>query len=108
LILNSVKHGLNGNSGRLRVRLLYLPNSSEAQTGKTLDYGWAQLQVADTGPGLPADLDVTKTKSMGLRLVNMLVRQLRGRLEIGHPTRAKLSVSVPLESQLHRQHGESK
>lgn len=92
LILNSLKHGLEGGAGRLMVRLAYVPASGEA-----LDRGWAQLQVADTGPGLPTGLDVTKTNSMGLRLVTMLVRQLRGRLEIGNGPGARLSVSFPLK-----------
>ena len=107
LILNSVKHGLNGNQGGLRIRLDYLTNSIERQAGKTLDAGWAQLQIADTGPGLPAGFDITKTKSMGLRLVNMLVRQLRGQLEMSKGPGAKLLVSFPLESLGERQEVDS-
>jgi two-component sensor histidine kinase len=41
------------------------------------------LTVADNGVGLPADLDWTKTKTMGLVLVKMLGRhQLRGEIEV--------------------------
>jgi two-component system CheB/CheR fusion protein len=98
LILNSLKHGLNGNPGELRITLEYLNDSIQPDAGETLDAGWAQLRVVDTGGGLPAGLDVTRTKSMGLRLVNMLVRQLRGRLDIGEGHGAHLSVSFPLEN----------
>jgi two-component sensor histidine kinase len=98
LILNSLKHGLNGRPGALQVKLAYIPDTVEPGTGKTLDAGWARLQVIDSGPGLPADIDVTQTRSMGLRLVNMLVRQLRGRLELGEKPGANLFVSFPLES----------
>ncbi len=108
LIMNSLKHGLRGSNGQLLVRLAYLPGSIEPNSGKTLDEGWAQLQVVDSGPGLPAGLDVGGVKSMGLRLVGMLVRQLRGRLDIGEGAGAKLSVSFPIESLGERQEGESR
>ena len=42
------------------------------------------LIVADNGVGLPADLDWTTTKTLGLRLVRMLGQhQLQGTLELG-------------------------
>jgi two-component system, chemotaxis family, CheB/CheR fusion protein len=96
LMLNSLKHGLAGSKGGLLIRLAYLPDTAETRDGDS--GGWAQLQIADTGPGLPAGLDVTKATSMGLRLVNMLVRQLRARLEIGEGPGAQLCVKFPLES----------
>jgi len=40
------------------------------------------LSVTDNGIGLPADLDVRNPKSLGLQLVNMLVAQLRGTLDV--------------------------
>ncbi|MEI6810274.1 MAG: histidine kinase dimerization/phosphoacceptor domain -containing protein [bacterium] len=41
------------------------------------------LTVADNGVGLPADLDWTKTRTMGLLLVKMLGQhQLRGKIEV--------------------------
>jgi two-component sensor histidine kinase len=40
------------------------------------------LTVADNGKGLPADLDISKSKSLGLKLVNILTRQLKGRLTV--------------------------
>lgn len=98
LILNSLKHGLKGGPGELRVKLAYVPAPATPNAPEGLDGGWGKLEVVDSGPGLPDGLDVTRTESMGLRLVNMLVRQLRGRLETGHGSGAKLSVSFPLES----------
>lgn len=41
-----------------------------------------QLRVADDGMGIPADLDITRTKSLGLQLVNNLVAQLDGKLDL--------------------------
>ena len=40
------------------------------------------LRVADDGVGIPADVDVLKTDSLGLQLVNSLVGQLDGNLEL--------------------------
>ncbi|MCK5572039.1 MAG: sensor histidine kinase, partial [Bacteroidetes bacterium] len=40
------------------------------------------LSVTDNGIGLPAELDVRKPRSLGLQLVNMLVAQLRGTLDV--------------------------
>lgn len=41
-----------------------------------------QLCVRDNGVGLPVDLDLTRTNSLGLRLVHDLTLQLNGRLTI--------------------------
>lgn len=40
------------------------------------------LSVSDNGIGFPASFDVEKTETLGLRLVRMLTRQLKGILEI--------------------------
>ena len=40
------------------------------------------LEVRDNGVGLPPGLDVKNSPSLGLRLVSMLTRQLKGRLTI--------------------------
>jgi two-component sensor histidine kinase len=40
------------------------------------------LHVADNGPGLPQGLDFRNTETLGLQLVNLLVKQLKGRLEL--------------------------
>jgi two-component sensor histidine kinase/CheY-like chemotaxis protein len=44
--------------------------------------GMVQLSVADNGIGFPEGLDFRKTESLGLQLVNILVRQLRGTVEL--------------------------
>jgi two-component sensor histidine kinase len=42
-----------------------------------------RLRVSDTGVGLPADFDLSRSRSLGLQLVSDLARQLLGTLEIG-------------------------
>ncbi len=45
--------------------------------------GAVSLRVRDNGAGLPADLDWRQSRSLGLRLVQMLTKQMRGTVEIG-------------------------
>lgn len=41
------------------------------------------LEVRDNGVGLPECIDVKNTRSMGMQLVNVLIEQLGGEIEIG-------------------------
>ena len=41
-----------------------------------------KLVVEDNGPGISEDFDIKKAKSLGLRLVNRLVKQLHGKLNV--------------------------
>jgi two-component sensor histidine kinase len=50
-------------------------------TLRTGPEGSYSLCVEDNGVGIPADLDV-KTKSLGLRLVRTLTRQIHGSFEL--------------------------
>jgi two-component sensor histidine kinase len=48
--------------------------------------GSYKLLVKDTGIGLDKNLDIENTKSLGLKLVKTLTRQINGELKIGiHP-----------------------
>jgi two-component sensor histidine kinase len=70
LISNALKHAFpDGVGGQIRVTLRRGP------------VGQCSLCVEDNGVGIPADLDV-KTKSLGLRLVRSLTRQIRGSFEL--------------------------
>jgi two-component sensor histidine kinase len=70
LLTNSIKHAYpEGTGGQLNIKI-------------DQDDGKYYLQVADDGMGLPAKLDITNTGSLGLLLVNSLVKQLEGKLEV--------------------------
>lgn len=70
LVTNALKHAFPGElRGRVLVGLRGLPD------------GECELSVTDDGVGLPADLDVRRTGTLGLRLVDGLVGQIGGRLE---------------------------
>lgn len=75
LITNAYKHAFPADKPRAgedhcRIRV------TMDQAGRTFT-----LQVADNGVGLPADLDWEKSNTMGLKLIQMLSRQLNGSLE---------------------------
>ncbi|NVN89302.1 MAG: PAS domain S-box protein [Desulfuromonadales bacterium] len=44
--------------------------------------GWIRLTIADNGVGLPAGTDFIATETLGLQLVRMLVRQLKGEISL--------------------------
>lgn len=66
-ITNAIEHGFRGrDSGSIRVRV-----SRAADT-------MVDLAVIDDGAGLPPGFDLDKTDSLGLKLAQMLARQLGG------------------------------
>jgi PAS domain S-box-containing protein len=71
LVSNAMKHAFpDGRSGEITIRL------------HADDRGQVTLTVAEDGVGMPAGIDFRKTESLGLQLVNMLTRQLRGQIEM--------------------------
>lgn len=69
LISNSYKYAFGArDKGEIHIEL--------ART----DQGKLQLEISDNGEGLPSDIDLQKTKTLGLRLVNVLTKQLNGNL----------------------------
>jgi two-component sensor histidine kinase len=111
LVSNSLKHafpnaadskadaqetvaGQNG-SGRLETAAC---SSGKIRIQLQLDAGGQlQLLVSDNGVGIPADFDMDSTESLGLLLVNSLVRQLRGSLEVSTSagTEFRIAFSLP-------------
>ncbi len=75
LIANALKYAFPAKrTGEITVRLL-----AEKKNGANDNY---TLIVSDNGIGLPEDLDFQDTRTLGLRLVNMLVKQLNGSIEL--------------------------
>ncbi len=71
LISNSLKHAFKDRTrGKIRVVL-------ESQNNDKF-----RLVVSDNGVGFPKKFDLTKTESLGLQLVTMLIEQLQGKLVI--------------------------
>ena len=71
LVSNCLKHAFNQReSGTVRVLLEARPEARFA------------LIIGDDGPGMPVGLDLEKSGSLGLRLVRILTKQLKGTLQI--------------------------
>jgi two-component sensor histidine kinase len=86
IISNSLKHAFPaGREGKIDVRL-------KLTKGDMLN-----LEIADNGIGMRPDLDIHSTDSLGLQLVNTLVDQLDGRMEINgqRGTKFKIAFAVP-------------
>ena len=71
LITNSFKHAFpDGQKGTVSVIF------------RQVHEGRYHLEVSDDGVGLPKDMDIQKTSSLGLQLVTILVQQLSGEMKI--------------------------
>jgi len=82
LVSNALKHAfLNGQSGNICIKL---------QADGPYQ---ARLTVSDDGVGFPADFDFRTTSSLGLQLVNTLVNQLDGFLEIERDPTTVISIT---------------
>lgn len=70
LVSNSIKHGFpNKMKGTILIAL------------KPVETGF-ELKIADNGIGFPKEIDFKKTRTLGLELINNLVSQLDGEIEM--------------------------
>ncbi|HEY9247087.1 MAG TPA: PAS domain S-box protein, partial [Candidatus Methanoperedens sp.] len=71
LVSNSLKHAFpDRRPGKITVELKALPD------------GNIMLTFADDGIGLPESVDISKTETLGLKLVSILTEQIKGSVEI--------------------------
>jgi PAS domain S-box-containing protein len=87
LASNALKHAFRGRTeGEVTVGL-----EREAATNRLC------LYVSDNGVGLPADLDVRRSASLGLRLVQMLTQQIGGTVAVrrGPGTEFRVAFAAP-------------
>ena len=88
LVSNSLKHAFaGGDNGRIQIRLCREEsqecNDNRAE-GNNEDMQSADfsLTVSDNGIGVPESFDLENPDSLGIQLVNALVDQLEGELEL--------------------------
>jgi two-component sensor histidine kinase len=85
LLSNALKHAFpNGERGDIRVEL-------RARTDQQV-----LLRVADTGVGLPEDVDVCQTDSLGLQLVSAFTEQMQGTIAVERDGGTALTVTFPV------------
>ena len=85
LISNTLKYAFPpGNSGEVSIR-----GSMEGDT--------IHLSVRDTGRGIPESFDWKHADSLGLSLVQMLIRQLKGTIELSRNAGTEFTISVPAQ-----------
>ena len=71
LVTNAIKHGFSTPTPAARIRVALERTE-----------GHARLVVHDNGRGVPGELDVGRTDTVGLRLARCMVRQLRGTMAL--------------------------
>lgn len=78
LVSNALKHGFPHREAAENAKMMGEITIVFSQVSE----GTLFLEVKDNGVGLPKEVNIGETNSLGLRLVRALTRQLRGQLEI--------------------------
>ena len=82
LISNSFKYAFNGNpKGTIGIYFTELAENK------------FQLVVSDDGVGIPAGIDITKTKSLGMKILHKLVQQIDGTLQNDFSNGTKFTIT---------------
>jgi PAS domain S-box-containing protein len=91
LVGNAIKHAFdNSSGGELTVSLQPVPETAHVC-----------LRVRDNGSGLPAGFDWQRSRSLGLRLVHILTRQLHGTVEAVSDKGTEFIVVFPVKEENH-------
>ncbi len=86
LVTNALKYG-NAPNGTCTVRI------EISATATTFS-----LTVKDEGPGLPEGMEINRTNTLGMQLVQALARQTRASFEVVVPHRGEFRLTVPYRS----------
>jgi two-component sensor histidine kinase len=86
LVSNALKHAFRGRDGGV----------IEVHFGAAGD-GQYTLRVRDNGVGLPPGLDAENTGTLGWKLVNMLVEQLGGTMQVDRDEGTQLRIAFPAQ-----------
>lgn len=91
LITNSLKYAFPDSIGKQGI--ISINTGTQLQNPSII-----RIEISDNGVGLPVDFDPENSDTLGFQIVQTLVRQLDGTLEITKPegTGTKVSVSFPL------------
>lgn len=88
LVSNSLKYAFNGRKeGEISIILLYKKRNN------------LELIVRDDGIGFPKDFDIANSEGMGLELVESLVQQHNGSLNIIKDGKTEFQISIEMEKE---------
>ncbi|MGZ6539840.1 MAG: sensor histidine kinase, partial [Bacteroidia bacterium] len=90
LISNSYKYAFPGN----RKGNIFLSFELEKELKSSNQY---KLQLADDGVGISPAIDIRKTNTLGLQLIEMLTAQLEGTLDLDRTNGTKFTIRFPVE-----------
>jgi len=95
IVANCLKHAFpEGRKGTVKVTLRYIDQRSSPD--ETLDEGMAELSVEDDGIGMPKNFSLEDAGSMGMYLVRVLGRQLRGTINLEGEIGTRFVLTFPL------------
>jgi len=84
LLSNSLKYAFpGGRKGTISVSL------------HRVEGGRVTLTISDDGIGFPREIDIRNPSTLGLRIVNILVEQLRGALSVNAGPGTSFTISFP-------------
>jgi PAS domain S-box-containing protein len=95
LITNAYKHAFPGN------RPCSEQGNCEINVYVNQEGNMNVLTVTSNGVGLPADLDLEKSETLGLRLVKMLIKQINGSIELDRSTGTAFRLKFPVADKIH-------
>jgi len=78
LVSNSLKHAFTEKEGDIRIRLF------REEPNRDISKSLFSLTISDNGKGIPENVELESVESLGLQLVNILVDQLDGNIELKH------------------------
>jgi PAS domain S-box-containing protein len=84
LVSNSMKHAFpEGQEGEIEIDLISIGEKD------------ISMRISDNGVGFPNDVDFKNTESLGLQLVNTLVDQLEGTIELSRSSGTTFNITFP-------------
>jgi two-component sensor histidine kinase len=91
LIANAMKHAFQNSDNGLIFIETRIENIEKTGNGKMIT-----LIIQDNGSGLDESIDVEKTVGFGLKLIDLLVKQLKGTIciERGHGTKFIMNFEI--------------
>ena len=100
LVSNSFKHAFPAGKGEIQINLLRTKNSASKSDIPVSDKDCMGksgfnyiLELSDNGKGIPEEIGLESSNSLGLQLVNILVEQIDGEIELKRDKGTEFKIS---------------